>query len=97
MRPTTGWRRLFDEPVALPDGGELKTLLEAGEFIAGLPAATQKRPEWQAAAVALMLVAERGGATMLARIGIMRALHAGKPPPAPEPRTKRAKVFRLIR
>lgn len=90
------WSTAFDSPIELPEGGELVTLMDAGEFIAGLPAATQKRPEWQAAAVALMLVAERGGATMLARIGIMRALNAGKPPP-PEPRTKSAKVYRLIR
>ncbi len=31
-------------------------------------------PEWQAAMQALILVA-RGGPTMLARIGVMRALH----------------------
>jgi hypothetical protein len=91
------WSAAFETPIALPDGRELVTLMDAGEYIAALPAAAQKRPEWQAATVALMLVAERGGATMLAKIGIMRALNAGKPPPAPEPRTKRAKVYRLIR
>ena len=32
-------------------------------------------PEWQAAMEALILVAERGGPTMFARIGIMRALN----------------------
>ncbi len=73
------WQAAFDIPIALPDGRELVTLMDAGEFITGLPPATQKRPEWQAATVALMLVAERGGATMLARIGIMRALHADHP------------------
>jgi hypothetical protein len=31
--------------------------------------------EWQAAMEALILVATRGGPTMLARIGVMRALH----------------------
>jgi hypothetical protein len=34
-------------------------------------------PEWQAAMEALILVAERGGPTMLARIGVMRALNRG--------------------
>ena len=32
-------------------------------------------PEWQAAMGALILVAEKGGPTMLARIGVMRALN----------------------
>jgi hypothetical protein len=32
-------------------------------------------PEWQAAMEALILVATSGGPTMLARIGIMRALN----------------------
>jgi hypothetical protein len=32
-------------------------------------------PEWQAAIRALMLVAEKGGPTMLPEIGIMQALH----------------------
>ena len=91
------WSARFDEPIALPDGRELVTLLDAGDFITALPAATQKRPEWQAATEALLLVAERGGATMLARIGMMRALNAGKPPTAPTPRTRRVKVYRLIR
>ncbi len=72
------------------------TLLDAGEYISGLPAATQKRSEWQAATEALLLVAERGGPTMLARIGILRALNAGRPPPAIE-RQKTPKRYRLIR
>jgi hypothetical protein len=32
-------------------------------------------PEWQAAIEALMLVADLGGPTMFARIGVMRALN----------------------
>ena len=32
-------------------------------------------PEWQAAIEALILVAENGGPTMLARIGVMRAFN----------------------
>jgi hypothetical protein len=37
---------------------------------------------------ALILVATKGGPTMLARIGIMRALHHGKPAPELTPRRK---------
>ncbi|MDX3971196.1 MAG: hypothetical protein QHD01_32010 [Bradyrhizobium sp.] len=92
----TGWRRPFEEPIVLAGGRVLVTLLDAGDYITALPAKMQKRPEWQAATEALLLVAERGGPTMLARIGMMRALNAGKTSPAIE-RTKRAKVYRVIR
>jgi hypothetical protein len=40
-----------------------------------LPKAEHSAPEWQAAMEALILVAETGGPTMLARIGVMRALN----------------------
>ncbi|GLR87754.1 hypothetical protein [Bradyrhizobium iriomotense] len=73
---TKGWGRPSDEPIAVP-GGKLVTLRDAGHYIAGLPKAVHDRPEWQAAMEALMLVVERGGPTMFARIGIMRALNAG--------------------
>jgi hypothetical protein len=46
---------------------------------------------------ALILVATSGGPTMFARIGVMRALNHGKPDPAPMPRRKRAKAYRVIR
>ncbi|UPT93877.1 hypothetical protein J4G48_0031700 [Bradyrhizobium barranii subsp. apii] len=74
MRPA-GWSRSFDEPIALPDARRLVTLLEAGNYIAALPKKEHAAPEWQAAIQALILVAEGGGPTMFARIGIMRALN----------------------
>lgn len=74
-----GWPARFDDPIPLPDGGELTTLLDAGRFIAALPAKIQRRPEWQAAAEALLLVVERGGPAMFARIGIIRALNGEAP------------------
>src|SRR5262245_34607392 len=69
-----GLGRPFDDPIEVP-GCKPITLRDAGHYITVLPAATQKRPEWQAAVEALLLVAERGGPTMLARIGIVRALN----------------------
>ena len=42
---------------------------------------------------ALLLVAEHDGPTMLARIGMMRALHRHKPKAAPAPRRKRTKAY----
>ena len=51
------------------------TLQDAGNYITKLPKAEHWAPEWQGAMQALMLVATRGGPTMLARIGVQRALH----------------------
>ena len=59
----------------LPRGRQLVTLEDAGTFITKLPTAEHEAAEWQAAMEALILVATRGGPTMLARIGIMRALN----------------------
>jgi hypothetical protein len=39
-----------------------------------LPAAEQQIAEWQAAVDALLLIVELDGPTMMARIGVMRAL-----------------------
>jgi hypothetical protein len=69
-----GWSRSFDEPIPLPEG-ELVTLEDAGNYITKLPKAEHTAPEWQAAMEALMIVATRGGPTMLARIGVMTALN----------------------
>lgn len=94
---TNGWGRPFEEPIEIASRGPLRTLREAGEYIASLPKAQQQLPHWQAAAEALMLVAERGGPTMFARIGMMRALNHGKPSPEIEPRRRKARVFTVIR
>ena len=40
------WSRAFDEPIPLPDGRELVTLLEAGEYITALPKKEHSAPEW---------------------------------------------------
>jgi hypothetical protein len=69
-----GWSREFEDPIDLPDGRTLITLEDAGNYITKLPKAEHSAPEWQDAMEALMLVA-RSGPTMLARIGVMRALH----------------------
>lgn len=44
-----------------------------------------------------MLVAERGGPTMFARIGMMQAVNHWKPVAEIEPRSERPKVYRLVR
>jgi hypothetical protein len=70
-----GWSREFYEPIALPDGTTVVTLRDAAGYITGLPDAEAVVPEWHAAIEALMLVADLGGPTMFARIGMIRALN----------------------
>jgi hypothetical protein len=71
-----GWKRPFDEPIPVPRGRQLVTLEDAGRYIQKLPKAEQQIEEWQTAVEVLILVAEsNGGPTMMARIGVMRALN----------------------
>jgi hypothetical protein len=46
---------------------------------------------------ALLLVAERNGPTMLARIGMMRALNRLETKRTQAPRQRRAKAYRIVR
>jgi hypothetical protein len=41
------WSTRFDEPIPLPDGGELRTLLDAGRYVDALPRSVHEREEWQ--------------------------------------------------
>ena len=59
----------------IAQGKKLVTLRAAALYITKLPKAEHDAKEWQAAMEALMLVAEHGGPTMFARIGVMRALN----------------------
>ena len=69
------WLRAFDDPIPLPRGRQIVTLKDAGNYIQKLPKAEQDLDEWQAAVEALLLVAELDGPTMMARIGMLRALN----------------------
>jgi hypothetical protein len=69
-----GWQRKFEVPISLPDGRKLVTLRAAADHITGLPKKESDVPEWQTAIEVLMLVSQ-GGPTMMARIGVMRALN----------------------
>jgi hypothetical protein len=68
------WDQPFFDPIELPTGKKLVTLRDAALYITQLPKAEHDAAEWQAAMEALLLVAESGGPTMFARIGVMRAL-----------------------
>jgi hypothetical protein len=69
------WSRAFDEPISLPRGRQLVTLKDAANYIQKLPKAEQHLEAWQAAVEALLLVVEMSGPTMMARIGVLRALN----------------------
>jgi hypothetical protein len=68
------WSTPFYEPIILPDGRKLITLKDAATYITGLPKKESNLPEWQTAIEVLMLCS-RGGDTMMARIGVLKALH----------------------
>jgi hypothetical protein len=70
-----GWKRPFDDPIPLPRGSQIVTLEDAAKYIQRLPKAEQQLDEWQAAVEALLLVVDNNGPTMIARIGVMRALN----------------------
>jgi hypothetical protein len=70
-----GWKRAFDDPIPLPSGRKLVTLLDAANYATKLPKKEADTAEWQAAIESLMLVADLGGPTMFACIGVMRALN----------------------
>jgi hypothetical protein len=70
-----GWQRKFEDPIPLPDGGELLTLLDAGQYIQDLPKAEQQEDAWQNAAEALLIVVNQNGPTMFARVGMIKALY----------------------
>jgi hypothetical protein len=75
VKNPVGWNRPFDDPVSLPHGRQFVTLQDVGNYIAKLPKAEHEAEQWQAAMQALLLVAEHGGPTMFARIGVPRALN----------------------
>jgi hypothetical protein len=70
-----GWARDFDDPIPLPRGRQLVTLEDAAKYIQKLPKAEQQLAEWQAAVEAMLLVVDHNCPTMMARIGVMRALN----------------------
>jgi hypothetical protein len=72
------WCARFDDPIPIPGRKLLRTLRDVAKFLMDLPHATPReriQPYWLDAIEALVLVAEKNGPTMFARIGVMRALN----------------------
>lgn len=55
-------------------------LMEAANFVIKLPADQHKDPKWESAMHALIEAAEGRGSTMLARIGVLQAIHRDAEP-----------------
>jgi hypothetical protein len=68
------WDQQFYDPIILPGRKPLATLRDAANYITKLPKAEHQADEWQTAMQALLLVAEYGGPTMFARIGVISVL-----------------------
>ena len=90
------WFKRFIDPIILPDGRKLLTYRDAAEYITALPKAERDAADWQVAMETLLLVAERNGPEMLARIGMMRALNRHAKPTL-APRMKPAKAYRIVK
>jgi hypothetical protein len=68
------WSASFEDPIILPNGRNLLTLKDAADYITKLPKKESDLPEWQTA-IEVLLLCSRGGPTMMARIGVMKALN----------------------
>jgi hypothetical protein len=74
------WSTRFPDPIALPAGGKLATLQDAGEYITRLPKQTHDAPPWQNAMHVLIQAAEYDGPIEFARLGMLQALFPGGTP-----------------
>ena len=68
------WSTSFEDPIILPNGRKLLTLKDAADYVTKLPKKESDLPEWQTA-IEVLLLCSRGGPTMMARIGVMKALN----------------------
>jgi hypothetical protein len=80
------WSRKFDELIALPDGSELRTLLDAGRYVDALPRSMHEREEWQTVMEVLLSAVEGREAVSLLRIALTLALQESVPTRGPRRR-----------
>jgi hypothetical protein len=78
MPTAKGWSRKFDEPIPLPDGGELRTLLDAGRYVDKLPRSMHEREEWQTVMEVLLSAVEGREPVRLVHIALTLALQESK-------------------
>jgi hypothetical protein len=76
--PDRDWKRAFDEPIPLPAGGELRTLLDAGRYVAAFPHSMHEREEWQMVMEVLLSAVEGREPVRLVHIALTLALQESK-------------------
>jgi hypothetical protein len=69
------WSTPFNEPIPLPDGGQIVTLEDAATYIQKLPKAEQDLDLWQFAVEMLINAADNGWPLIMANIALLRALN----------------------
>ena len=74
-----GWKRAFDDPIPLPDGSELRTLLDAGRYVDALPRSMHEREEWQTVMEVLLSAVEGREPVRLVQAALTLALQESKP------------------
>ena len=84
------WSARFNDPIILPGGRKLRTLLDAATHMTGLSKAEHDTNEWQIAMETLLLVAEGDGP--MAQIAAMKALNRHNANAVPAPRRKRVAI-----
>jgi hypothetical protein len=72
------WSARFHEPIPLPDGGELRTLIDAGRYVAALPLGMHQREEWQAVMEVLILAVEGREPVRLVHVALTLAPQESK-------------------
>jgi hypothetical protein len=90
------WFKRFYDPIILPDGRKLLTYRDAAEYINAQPKAEHDKADWQVAMETLLLVTERDGPEMLARIAVVKALNRHVKPTLAR-RKKPTKAYRIVR
>jgi hypothetical protein len=91
------WSLEFDEPIALANGKSLRTLRDAGDYVAALSKKEANLSHWQVAASFLLSASDKGGDfVVMARIAMMRALQVSKPKRKQAPRRRQGKRYRVV-
>jgi hypothetical protein len=91
------WSLEFDEPIVLANCQSLRTLRDAGDYVAALSKKEANLSHWQVAASCLLSACDKGGdLVVMARIAMVQALQASKPQPKQPPRWKRTKQYRIV-
>lgn len=90
------WWRKFDDPIPIVNGNRLRSSRDVANYVTALPVAEQKTERWQTVVKIILLIAEKGGDMLLARIAVMRALHHREVRSSFPVRRRRAKRFRVV-